>query len=116
MRNASINTIAAISVTLAILAGIAALVGYVSTSSYHMTITGIEAAEADPSVKVFQAGTRHDGGKLVTSGGRVLGVTALGTDLAAAKATAYRAVAKISFYGAFYRRDIGEKGLAREQA
>ena len=90
--------------------------GYPGAYPKGMTITGIEAAEADPSVKVFQAGTRHDGGKLVTSGGRVLGVTALGTDLAAAKATAYRAVAKISFYGAFYRRDIGEKGLAREQA
>jgi len=89
--------------------------GYPGAYPKGMTITGIEAAEAASGVKVFQAGTRRDGDKLVTSGGRVLGVTALGADLAAARQAAYQAVSKISFYGAFYRRDIGEKGLAREK-
>jgi phosphoribosylamine--glycine ligase len=50
-------------------------------------------------------------GKLVTSGGRVLGVTAAGKDLAAALSNAYRAVEKISFEGIQYRSDIGSKGL-----
>jgi phosphoribosylamine--glycine ligase len=88
--------------------------GYPGSYPKGMPITGIEAAETDSSVKVFQAGTRLDSGKLVTSGGRVLGVTALGSDLAVAKAAAYRACAKIHFDGAFYRRDIGDKGLKRE--
>ena len=89
--------------------------GYPGSYPKGMAITGIEAAEADGAVKVFQAGTRLDGDRLVTSGGRVLGVTALGDDLAAAKAAAYRACAVIGFEGAFYRRDIGDKGLNREE-
>ena len=72
------------------------------------------AAEADPAVTVFQAGTKLVDGQVVTSGGRVLGVTALGDGLAQAKATAYRAVEKLHFDGAFCRRDIGDKGLKRE--
>jgi phosphoribosylamine--glycine ligase len=87
--------------------------GYPGSYPKGMAITGIEAAEADPAVTVYQAGTRRDGDRLVTSGGRVLGVTALGDDLAAAREIAYRAVAKVSFDGAFFRRDIGVKGLAR---
>jgi len=89
--------------------------GYPGRYPKGMVISGIEAAEADPAVTVYQAGTRRDGNTVVTSGGRVLGVTALGADLAAAQAAAYRAVAKINFDGAFYRRDIGNKGLAREK-
>lgn len=88
--------------------------GYPGPYPKGMAITGIEAAEADPSVKVFQAGTRRAGDRLVTSGGRVLGVTARGADLRAAQAAAYRACARIGFDGAFYRRDIGNKGLQRE--
>lgn len=91
--------------------------GYPGSYPKGMPITGIEAAEAagQGAVKVFQAGTRLDGGRVVTSGGRVLGVTALGADLAAAQAAAYRAAEKIHFEGAFYRRDIGEKGRKREE-
>jgi len=89
--------------------------GYPGRYPKGMVISGIEAAETDPAVTVYQAGTRRDGERVVTSGGRVLGVTALGADLAAAQAAAYRAVAKINFDGAFYRRDIGNKGLAREK-
>lgn len=88
--------------------------GYPGSYPKGMAITGIEAAEADPAVTVFQAGTRREGDRLLTSGGRVLGVTALGQGLAAAKAAAYAACAKIHFDGAFYRRDIGDKGLLRE--
>ncbi len=74
-------------------------------------IAGIEEAEIDPLVKVFHAGTTYKDGRLVTSGGRVLGVTALGADLKDAIERCYRAVEKISFEGMYYRRDIGQKGL-----
>ena len=90
--------------------------GYPGSYPKGMVITGIDAAEADPAVTVFQAGTRRDGNAVVTSGGRVLGVTALGDTLAAAKDAAYAACAKIDFTGAFYRRDIGDKGLKRRNA
>uniref|UniRef100_I2Q3L7 Phosphoribosylamine--glycine ligase n=1 Tax=Desulfovibrio sp. U5L TaxID=596152 RepID=I2Q3L7_9BACT len=89
--------------------------GYPGDYPKGLAITGIEAAEADPAVKVFQAGTRLDGDRLVTAGGRVLGVTARGGDLAAAQAAAYAACAKVGFKGAFYRRDIGQKGILREE-
>ncbi len=91
-----------------------AAAGYPGNYPRGMEITGIEAAQADPEVTVFQAGTRRDGERLVTSGGRVLGVTALGSDLAGAKQRAYAAVAKIHFDNAFCRSDIGDKGLRRE--
>lgn len=89
--------------------------GYPGDYPKGMPITGIDAAEADTAVKVFQAGTRLAGDRLITSGGRVLGVTARGTSLAAAQAAAYAACAKIDFTGAFYRRDIGQKGILREK-
>jgi phosphoribosylamine--glycine ligase len=89
--------------------------GYPGSYPKGLPITGIEAAEAaGGTVKVFQAGTTIDGGRIVSSGGRVLGVTALGDGLAQAQAVAYRAAEKIHFEGAFYRRDIGEKGRKRE--
>jgi phosphoribosylamine--glycine ligase len=75
-------------------------------------ISGIEAAEATGAV-VFHAGTARDQDRLVTAGGRVLGVTASGVDLREAIRAAYSAVAKIQFAGMHYRRDIGAKGLKR---
>lgn len=75
-------------------------------------IFGIDEAESTGAT-VFHAGTALSDGKLVTNGGRVLGVTASGPDLAAAIANTYRAVEKISFAGMHYRRDIGAKGLKR---
>ena len=67
--------------------------------------------------KVFQAGTRREGGgRLVASGGRVLDVTAMGGSVTEAKATAYRAVEAIDFADGFCRRDIGQKEVAREEA
>ena len=62
---------------------------------------------------VFHAGTACRNGEIVTAGGRVLGVSALGTDIADAIAHAYAGVEKISFEGAFYRHDIGAKALKK---
>lgn len=75
-------------------------------------ITGIAEAEATGAT-VFHAGTKMEGDKLVTNGGRVLGVTASGETLRAAIDAAYTAVSKIHFEGMHYRTDIGQKGLAR---
>lgn len=75
-------------------------------------ITGIESAETD-SVKVFHAGTKRSPQGFETSGGRVLGVTASGPDLASAVLNTYAAVEKIHFAGMHYRKDIARKGLPR---
>jgi phosphoribosylamine--glycine ligase len=83
--------------------------GYPGPYTTGRPITGIEAAEARPGVQVFHAGTARRQGRLVTAGGRVLGVTAVGEDLAAAVATAYEAVGRISFEGMHYRTDIGRR-------
>jgi phosphoribosylamine--glycine ligase len=88
--------------------------GYPQAYPKGMTISGIEAAEEIESVKVFQAGTRLQDGKPVSTGGRVLGVTALGADLHQARERAYRAVEKIHFDNSYYRNDIANKGLRRE--
>jgi phosphoribosylamine---glycine ligase len=81
--------------------------GYPGNVRSGDAITGIEQAT------VFQAGTQKIGPNLVTAGGRVLGVTASGPDLASAIANAYQGVSKIHFAGMHYRRDIGQKGLKR---
>jgi phosphoribosylamine--glycine ligase len=86
--------------------------GYPGTPRTGDVITGIEEAEA-LGATVFHAGTRLAGNQLVTSGGRVLGVTASGTDLPSAIERSYQAVEKIRFRGMHYRRDIGRKGLKR---
>ena len=85
--------------------------GYPGSYAKGKAISGIAAAEALDGVTVFHAGTQIVDGELVTAGGRVLGVTALGSDLQSAQARAYEAVAKIQFEGATFRRDIGAKGL-----
>ncbi len=85
--------------------------GYPGPYEKGKVITGIEEAEKDPDVVVFHAGTDIKDGKLVTAGGRVLTVTATGKDLLEAKEKAYRAVEKIHFEGAHYRKDIGDKGI-----
>jgi len=69
------------------------------------SIEGVEDAEATGAL-VFHAGTALHDGRLVTSGGRVLAVTATGADVATARALAYEAVSRISFAGMHYRRDI----------
>jgi phosphoribosylamine---glycine ligase len=77
-------------------------------------ITGIDAAEKSGDVHVFHAGTSADGDRLVTSGGRVLAVTAAGEDLEAARRKAYAAVELISIDGAQYRTDIAGKAARGE--
>ena len=73
----------------------------------------MERAERLPGITIFHAGTAARDGGLVTAGGRVLGVQALGTDLAEAIKLAYRAVGRISFKGAHFRTDIGRRAIAR---
>jgi len=88
--------------------------GYPDSSESGRTIAGLDAPFED-GVTVFHAGTKRANGDIVTSGGRVLGVTAVGsgTDLQATVDQAYRAVSCISFTGAQYRKDIGKKGVER---
>jgi phosphoribosylamine--glycine ligase len=76
-------------------------------------VAGIEDAQSLGDVVVFHAGTKEQDGSVVTNGGRVLGVTALGADIAAAKTRAYDAVDRITFDGAYCRRDISDKALQR---
>ncbi len=83
-----------------------AAAGYPESPRKGDAITGIEDAEAVPGVVVDQAGTALKDGGLVTSGGRVLGVTALGADLGEARERAYAAADKIEFAGKVLRRDI----------
>ncbi|TVQ99359.1 MAG: phosphoribosylamine--glycine ligase [Desulfovibrionales bacterium] len=87
--------------------------GYPGTYPKGMAISGLDQATAMPGVTVFQAGTAQDGDRIVTSGGRVLGVTALAPDLASARSTAYQAADLIDFDGKYLRRDIGAKGFHR---
>ncbi|MDA8242418.1 MAG: phosphoribosylamine--glycine ligase [Nitrospiraceae bacterium] len=77
-------------------------------------ITGIDAANRLEGVHVFHAGTAFKDSDTVTSGGRVLGVTATGSTIAAAKKRAYEAVEKIHFRGMHYRKDIAGRALQRE--
>ena len=74
-------------------------------------ITGLSEAEQMDDVMVFHAGTAFKDADIVSSGGRVLGVTALGVTIADAKRRAYEAVEKIKFEGAYFRRDIANKAI-----
>jgi phosphoribosylamine---glycine ligase len=87
--------------------------GYPGDYEKGKLISGVPEADA-AGAKVFHAGTMLRQGQLVTSGGRVLGVTAAGPDLATALSGVYRAVEKISFEGVQYRSDIGSKGLKQQ--
>ncbi len=84
-----------------------ATAGYPETVTTGSVISGIEQAELQPGVLLFHAGTKRDeAGRLVTNGGRVLGVTALGDTLAQARQRAYAAAAAVTFQGKYYRTDI----------
>ncbi len=85
--------------------------GYPGSYAKGKAISGLEEAARLASTKVFHAGTARAGDRVVTSGGRVLGVTAWGGDLRSAQAAAYAAVERIQFEGAQYRRDIAAKGF-----
>jgi phosphoribosylamine--glycine ligase len=87
--------------------------GYPGAYTTGHPITGLDRAAAHPGVTVFHAGTAMRDGRLVTAGGRVLGVTAVAEDIPAAIRTAYEAVGQIWFEGMHCRRDIGRRALAR---
>ena len=87
--------------------------GYPASYEKGFEITGLEDVLAMDDVVVFHAGTSLKDGKIVNSGGRVLGVTGLGSTVAEAIDCAYRAVAKISWNGVHFRKDIGQKALNR---
>ena len=86
--------------------------GYPDGYTRGDAISGLDAVH-DEGVKVFHAGTRRQGDAVVTDGGRVLCVCALGDDVATAQRRAYAAVEKISWNGVYYRRDIGHRAIAR---
>jgi len=91
--------------------------GYPGSYEKGKVITGLEAASSqEEGVFLFHAGTSKHDGKFVTSGGRVLTVTALGTTLEHAVQRAYRAVSKIQFEGVYYRKDIAYRALAKKES
>jgi phosphoribosylamine--glycine ligase len=83
--------------------------GYPGRYSKGDAITGIDAADELENVKVFHAGTKLLDGKVLSNGGRVLGVTAMGDNISAAKLQAYKAVKNIRWSGAWCRKDISDK-------
>ncbi len=92
--------------------------GYPDKYEIGKPIVGLDQVEVEEGVKVFHAGTRKEKDVIVTNGGRVLGVTALGPagNLESTIDKAYRAVGKITFDGAYYRSDIGKKGVERARS
>lgn len=84
--------------------------GYPESSDKGREITGLQQA-ADTGAIVFHAGTKETEGKIVTNGGRVLGISALGKDIAQAIDNAYKGVAQIKFENMQYRTDIGKKAF-----
>ncbi|WP_456430735.1 phosphoribosylamine--glycine ligase [Thermosulfuriphilus sp.] len=87
--------------------------GYPGKYETGKVIRGLAAAGRMKDVKVFHAGTARKGRRFITAGGRVLGVTALGKDIAEAISRTYQAVEKISWEGCYFRHDIGARALRR---
>ena len=90
---------------------VASSAGYPGSYRTGLPVSGLTVAAQVPGVQVFHSGTSRVGNQLVTSGGRVLGVTASGDSLEQALARAYQALAEIHFEGMYYRRDIGHRAL-----
>jgi len=88
--------------------------GYPGTFEKGQPIGGLADVEA-AGATVFHAGTAQQDGVLVNSGGRVLGITALGESVSSAQKTAYAALQKLDWPGGFYRKDIGYRAIAREE-
>jgi len=86
--------------------------GYPGSFEKGKVIQGLPRAEKQEGVTLFHAGTQQENGDYVTSGGRVLGVTAVRSTLAEAIAQSYRAVSEIHFDQMHFRRDIGGKALS----
>jgi phosphoribosylamine--glycine ligase len=91
-----------------------AMQGYPGPYEKGKEIFGLREAAQNPGIFVFHAGTARKEGKIVTQGGRVLGVTAVGNTLGDAIRLAYEAAEKISWEGVYFRKDIGQKALRRE--
>jgi phosphoribosylamine--glycine ligase len=89
--------------------------GYPDRYETGHPISGLDAAMPS-DIKVFQAGTKADGSSILTNGGRVLCVTALGDSVSAAQSLAYRGVEQIAWEGCQFRRDIGYRAIARERS
>ena len=90
--------------------------GYPGSYETGKPIQGLDESKGvqiDEGIHVFHAGTKREDGKLVTGGGRVLGVTGIGQNLKLAIDQTYRAVSGIGFEGVHYRKDIGHKALDR---
>jgi phosphoribosylamine--glycine ligase len=87
--------------------------GYPGSYEKGKVIKGLDSFKNDKNVVIFHAGTSLSNGEIVTSGGRVLGVTALGNDIKTAQKNAYRAIEKIHFEGMHYRKDIADKAIKR---
>jgi len=85
--------------------------GYPGPYKKGDAIKGLDAFKNSDDVVVFHAGTSFNNGEVVTSGGRVLGVTALGDDIKSAQVNAYKAIEKINFEGMQFRKDIGDKAI-----
>ncbi|MBI4687668.1 MAG: phosphoribosylamine--glycine ligase [Nitrospirae bacterium] len=87
--------------------------GYPDSYEKGKVITGLDTLKDEDNVVVFHAGTSINNDNIVTSGGRVLGVTAIGKDIKDAKENAYKAIDKIHFDGMHYRKDISDKAIKR---
>ena len=88
--------------------------GYPDKYEKGLPVFGLEAVKSVTNVQVFHAGTAIKDGKVVTNGGRVLGVTILERDLEKAQKNVYEAIKKLSFDGAYYRKDIGTKAINKK--
>jgi phosphoribosylamine--glycine ligase len=90
--------------------------GYPGTPDKGTEIKGLDAAAEVEGVQIFHAGTRRDGARILADGGRVLNVTALGSNVSQAQARAYQAIRLIDWPGGFCRSDIGWRAVEREKA
>jgi phosphoribosylamine--glycine ligase len=88
--------------------------GYPGAYAKGSEIKGLDAAGKVAGVQIFHAGTKHDGARILSDGGRVLGVTARGKYIREARDRAYEAVDRIGWPGGFCRRDIGRRAVARD--
>ncbi|UCH81257.1 MAG: phosphoribosylamine--glycine ligase [Nitrospiraceae bacterium] len=88
--------------------------GYPGSYKKGDVIKGLDHFKGSRDVVVFHAGTTHNNGEIITSGGRVLGVTALGDSISSAQDSVYRAIEKIKFNGMQFRKDIGNKAIKKK--